>query len=140
MLNKVQNGRKNLNLKNLFSWRIWHIIVRCVIRCSFWQLTFKIDEIEDKTWILIRNSSRKKDTISLWTSLTVSFEVSNRKPALIYQKFFMIPYHCDLCDTKFISTTIFEVSNRKQGLTSEILHKHDSIPLWHRWYKICFNS
>ena len=26
----------------------------------------------------------------------------------------MIPYHCDLCDTKFISTTIFEVSNTKQ--------------------------
>ena len=53
----------------------------------------------------------------------------------------MIPYHCDICDTKFISTAIFEVSNRKQGLIyQKFFIKHDSIPLWHMWYKIRFNS
>ena len=114
--------------------------MRCVIRCSFDSWLLRLMKLKTRLEFSSEIHQEKKDTISLWTSLTVSFEVSNRKPALIYQKFFMIPYHCDLCDTTFISLTIFEVSNRKQGLTSEILHKHDSIPLWHMWYEIRFNS
>ena len=35
----------------LFFWRMFHIIVGCVIRCLFWQLTSEIDKIEDKTSI-----------------------------------------------------------------------------------------
>ena len=60
----------------------------------------------------------------------------------------MISYHCDLCDTKFISKQpVFEVHQKenkpwiKYLNKPEILHKHDSIPsLWHMWYEIRFNS
>ena len=72
----------------IFSWRVFHIIVRCAIRCSFWQQTSKINKIghrlefsseipqEKKRGYLIAHltmiwktlQSSWKDTISLWTS------------------------------------------------------------------------
>ena len=93
----------------------------------------------------------KKDTISLWTSLTVAlkFQTENQ-PWFIrnfswfhtivtyvirssfqqlflkfqtenkawHQKFFinMIPYHCDICDTKFVSTASFEIQKKETRL------------------------
>ena len=44
----------------------------------------------------------------------------------------MIPYHCDLCDTKFISKQlVFEVHQKenKPWIMRNSLRKHDSIPL-----------
>ena len=78
----------------LLSWRIFHIIVGCVIRCLFWQLITKIDKIEDKT---------------SFEHLALKVQTENKTWFTEILKENMIPYQCNICDTKFISTASFEI-------------------------------
>ena len=68
--------------------------------------------------------------------VTSRFEGSNRKLITFYRHIIlqesMIPYHCDLCDTKFISKQlVFEVHQKenKPWIMRNSSRKHDSIPL-----------
>ena len=59
-------------VSSCLEWRVFHIIVGCVIRCLFWQLITKIDEIEDKTSFEHLALKVQTENKTWFTEMTVS--------------------------------------------------------------------
>ena len=83
-------------------------------------------QTENQPWF-IRNFSWFHTIVtyvirSSFQQLFLKFQTENKA---WHQKFFinMIPYHCDICDTKFVSTASFEIQKKETRLefSSEIL-------------------